>query len=426
MRDFARVSPMFWMRGSGKALRGDMPARFLALYLFTCPSSNMIGLYCLSVPAMAHETGMATPDVMAALARLADVGVAHYDDEAELVWLPAAARWQIGQSLKPRDHQRRGVLRALVPFNGHRFVDEFLRRYGAAYHLDPTVEELGGRPLEDPWKGDESPSQGESVSAPPPLRRGRELATDPLRSPSEGLLARAQDQEQDQEQEHERRASRPAEHTHTPVERAAPAPSQPRTPPWMVGTARDALRGRPGGESAPQGPPGGSAGVAEPDGAVDPKVTRLAALISGLPALAGLNSSKLAALVWGDAIPRGTPVSWLEAAIRDASRDLAAEDAAGHPPSAPARATKVARYCARARRPEAGEAPAATWVRPTTGPYAIVDPPRPRTRQEAEDDRVATVNGCAALRAAIDGVPPPPLEVARDMSKVPEDEAKAS
>ena len=114
MRDYGRVAPTFWMRGSGKKLRGNPRAQLVALYLFTSPASTMIGIYHLAIPTMAHETGLPLDDAKRALAEICAQGIAKYDPDAELVYLPEGAKYQIGEHLKPGDKRVRGIEAALA------------------------------------------------------------------------------------------------------------------------------------------------------------------------------------------------------------------------------------------------------------------------------------------------------------------------
>ena len=58
MRDYAIVSPRFWIGTTGRELRRLGPeVQVVALYLLTAPHSNMIGLYYLPIPTLCHETG---------------------------------------------------------------------------------------------------------------------------------------------------------------------------------------------------------------------------------------------------------------------------------------------------------------------------------------------------------------------------------
>lgn len=136
MRDYAKVSPAFWTKGSGKALRGDRDAQIVALYLVTCPSANMIGLYYLPMTLLVHETGLTTKGASEALARVSNSGFAYFDPDSELVWVPNAAAYQIGDTLSGGDLRKKGVLRELYQYRTHRFSLEFFDRYSGPFGLE--------------------------------------------------------------------------------------------------------------------------------------------------------------------------------------------------------------------------------------------------------------------------------------------------
>lgn len=184
MRDYGCVAPTFWTRGSGKALRGDKGAQILALYLFTCPSAGMTGVFGLGVPVMAHETGLTHHEVAEALDRLAEEDVAYYDPEAELVYVVRAVVHQVGASLgvasNGKEDRRGSALRKEIGRVGaHPFALDFGHRYENSHRLGPS-------PFGEAWK---------------PLRRG--FAESVRGSPSRGALDQDQDKtrtRQEQEQ----------------------------------------------------------------------------------------------------------------------------------------------------------------------------------------------------------------------------------
>lgn len=136
MRDFSMVSPTFWTTGPGRLLRGEPVSQIVALYLMTCPAANMVGIFYLPLPTIAHETAMTSQQVRDALASCARIGHAMYDEEAELVWMPEHASRQIGSALHEKDKaKKKGVENALRPYANHRFYVEFLKTYGEAYGL---------------------------------------------------------------------------------------------------------------------------------------------------------------------------------------------------------------------------------------------------------------------------------------------------
>ncbi len=188
MKDYAKVSPQFWTRGSGKRLRGDPDAQVLAMYLVTCPFANMIGIYYAPFVAIAHETGLGPKQTALAMSRLESAGFATYDHEAEVVWVPNMASYQLGEEMSLRDNRHRGVLAEIQRVSGHRFVDLFLERYGTAYNLPLTMKGRSSSP----------PPLGSPLEAPPKdLRSPLEAPPKPLPSPSEGFsVASGSDQYQ--------------------------------------------------------------------------------------------------------------------------------------------------------------------------------------------------------------------------------------
>jgi len=148
MRDYARLRPRFWITGTGKSLRGDPSCQVVAVYLMSCPTSNMIGLYHLALPTLAHETGIPFEGASKALRRLIEAQFAEYDEANEVVWVPAMAREQLGDSLKRGDKRCAGVVNALQPYRNTPLFFRFVARYGRAYHLpDASSFEAPSKPL---------------------------------------------------------------------------------------------------------------------------------------------------------------------------------------------------------------------------------------------------------------------------------------
>jgi hypothetical protein len=136
MRDYSRISPAFWIKGSGRRLRGDPHAQLVALYLSTCPHASMVGIFYLALPTIAHETGLQLGEVERCLKRCAEAKFAWYDAEAEIVWVPNMARFQIGETIAPKDAAKRmGVINALQPFRKHEFYNHFVEIYDAPFGL---------------------------------------------------------------------------------------------------------------------------------------------------------------------------------------------------------------------------------------------------------------------------------------------------
>jgi hypothetical protein len=166
MREYAKVAPQFWTGLTGKKIRAMGPeVQVVALYLLTCPSSRMIGLYYLPLPVLCHEVGCPIEGASKALSVLESAGFAYYDTEQELVWVPEMARFQISEGLHPRDKRIIGIEKELELFRKSRFLKEFRDRYGKAFHLNQ------GSPFEAPSKPHrskekEKEQEKESLSVP--------------------------------------------------------------------------------------------------------------------------------------------------------------------------------------------------------------------------------------------------------------------
>src|SRR5690554_5583043 len=112
MRDYAKVSPHFWIGSTGRELRGEsLEVRVVAMYLITSPHATMTGLYSLPLPMLAFETGIPFEGASKALRRLCEVGFCSWDDDVLMVWVHEMARHQIGDELKPADKRCAGVRR---------------------------------------------------------------------------------------------------------------------------------------------------------------------------------------------------------------------------------------------------------------------------------------------------------------------------
>ncbi len=180
MREYAKIVPVFWVRGTGKKLRGDAEAQVLAIYLMTCPNSNMVGIYNLSLPSMQNDTGLSEAAIRRCLKLLAAHDVAHFDARDEMVWVPEMARYQVGETLSAGDKQIRGIIKELAKVGRHQFVCRFFTRYTAAYRLDVPA-----------WVPNDTPSEGVTAPADTPSEG----------SPTQSAPLRSQDQDQDQDQE---------------------------------------------------------------------------------------------------------------------------------------------------------------------------------------------------------------------------------
>jgi hypothetical protein len=171
MRDYAKVSPKFWIGATGKRIRtAGLEARVVATYLLTCPSANMLGLYYLPLVTIAHETGIPIEGASKALASLSEAQFCAYDEASEVIWVYEMAAYQIGEQLAAGDKQCKGIQNAYDALPESPFLPAFYEKYEHAFHLKKAR-----------GNGAEKPS--------------------PTEAPSKPLRSQEQEQEIEQEQE---------------------------------------------------------------------------------------------------------------------------------------------------------------------------------------------------------------------------------
>ena len=153
MREYGKVGPTFWTGETGKKIKKAGPnAQIVALYLQTAPGSNMLGLYYLPIPVLAHETGMTLEEASKALQCLSEVGFAEYDHDSEHVFLPRMAHYQIGSGLTigkdGPDKRVVGIKKQLETLRKNPFFNRFLELYREPYHLqEVSPSEAPQKPL---------------------------------------------------------------------------------------------------------------------------------------------------------------------------------------------------------------------------------------------------------------------------------------
>ena len=140
MRAYSQVAPTFWTGTTGREIRYlGRATQLVALYLLTCPSANMAGLFYLPLPTLSHETGVALATAKRILKNLGELEFAHYDVRSETVWVVAMARYQVGEELKPGDKRIPAIVRELEQYRSSAFFNDYLKRYGEAFHLEDLV-----------------------------------------------------------------------------------------------------------------------------------------------------------------------------------------------------------------------------------------------------------------------------------------------
>lgn len=164
MRDFSQIRARFWTGRTGRALRSNRDAQVLALYLMTCQSANMIGLYYLAFPTLLHETGLTDEEAMGGFEALEAEDFARYRRDDETVWVINMLREQVGETIKPGDKRLTGVLREAEQEKRSVLYPAFFAHYQGAYKALPS-------PLQAPSKGDFQDEKGDPSETETELNR---------------------------------------------------------------------------------------------------------------------------------------------------------------------------------------------------------------------------------------------------------------
>lgn len=136
MRDYAKVSPQFWIGTTGKALRkAGWEAQLVAMYLMTSPHANMLGLYYLPKLFLIHETGLSPEGASKGLAGASEALFCAYDDASEMVWVYEMATYQVGSQLKAEDKRCAGVQNEYNTLPDNPYLKGFFDKYKDVFHL---------------------------------------------------------------------------------------------------------------------------------------------------------------------------------------------------------------------------------------------------------------------------------------------------
>jgi len=158
MRDYAKVSPQFWIGKTGKSLRGNTDAQLLALYLMTSPHANMIGVFYCPVAYMTHETGITLEGASKALQSLIEGGFCTYDTDADFVWVHEMAKFQIGDELSEKDNQVKGIQKQYDMLPQGIVRKGFFDKYKDAFHIVDASQKQ--KPLARASKAPAKPGTG--------------------------------------------------------------------------------------------------------------------------------------------------------------------------------------------------------------------------------------------------------------------------
>jgi hypothetical protein len=136
MREYAKISPQFWIGSTGRKLRDAGPkATLVAVYLISSPHANMLGLYYLPELYIAHETGLGIEGASEGLRRVIEAGFCAYDAASEVVFVYEMACFQVAAQLAVRDKRCIGIQREYDALPDNPFLPMFYEKYGGAFHL---------------------------------------------------------------------------------------------------------------------------------------------------------------------------------------------------------------------------------------------------------------------------------------------------
>ncbi|HCP1377309.1 DNA-binding protein [Escherichia coli] len=311
MRDYAKVSPRFWLGDTGRALRkAGAEAQVVAFYLMTSPHANMLGLYYLPVLYLAHETGLGLEGAQKGLQRAFEIGFCSYDHDSEVVWVHEMAAWQVGGALKPSDNRCSGVRNEYASLPENAFLSAFYDRYKTDFHLSV--------------RRDNSRNSGGGVEG-----------------ASKGLRSQKKEQEKEQDQDKNTMVHGEKITTNPEGDVQVVDPGQPAdtTPAADLGAVQQATVDEPEKSHQPQQP--------ETDSAIQREADRVAQEDTGRPAgrvdypddfeqvwreyplRAGANPKKSAFSAWKARLRDGVPPEVILDGVRRYARYLAATGKAG-------------------------------------------------------------------------------------------------
>ena len=141
MRNFAQIRCRQWeVTGTSRL------SRMLAIYLLSCPASNMIGLYRLKMVVVMEDLFATREEVLAAFKELE--GWASYDADEDLVLVHEAVQLNFSRMPNPKDKRVRAIPK-LIPDSDSPLIEKFMQM---------------NKPLVSPF---EAPSKPLAVSSEP-------------------------------------------------------------------------------------------------------------------------------------------------------------------------------------------------------------------------------------------------------------------
>lgn len=188
MRDYGKVSPLFWTGETGRELRKlGRDEQLLALFLVTGPTANMIGIYHLPVSIVAFYLGMTEQGALKALRRVSETGFCSFEASKELIWVPEMAAQQIGEPLKATDNRVTAIHKEVSTLRKCCFYKAFYSRYKDSFHLEKLSPfEAPSKPLrsQEQEQEQEQEKEQDKERAAPSVTSKHQNPKEPFRTPT--------------------------------------------------------------------------------------------------------------------------------------------------------------------------------------------------------------------------------------------------
>jgi len=146
----------FWQ--SPDICRLSSSGKLIALYLLTCPHSNILGCFYLPMAYASADIGVSSDDILTGLHECCGIGFCVYDEARHIVWLPKFLDWNPLENPNQWIAARKVAI-SLPPFaQSIDLIDDFNERLIVS---EPKVKEKPIEPIPKP-----------SVTVPKGFRKG--------------------------------------------------------------------------------------------------------------------------------------------------------------------------------------------------------------------------------------------------------------
>jgi hypothetical protein len=153
VRSYGITKGRFWSGPTGREIHAaGSDSQLVALYLFTGPYANAIGLYYLPFELLLKHVALPGNRIRKSLLDLDHLHFAHYDDSSEVVWVREMAHHQLGE-LRVSDGRVRAASRLYAEVPPNPYLGSFFDRYAETLKLQvPRRDPISkGGPLGGPY-----------------------------------------------------------------------------------------------------------------------------------------------------------------------------------------------------------------------------------------------------------------------------------